>query len=367
MIITISVILILTIVIFFYIRLEKFGKAPGGERMEIIKKSPSFKDGKFRNLSVTPQLVEGYSIPGVIYKHFFKPPPGRTPGGNIPSIKTDILNLSDDKDILVWFGHSSYFIQIDGKRILVDPVFSGNASPVPGINKSFKGADIYTADDMSDIDYLFITHDHFDHLDYETIIKLKPKIAMVICGLGCGSHFEHWGYDKSKIFEKDWNEQVQLDSEFIAYVTPARHFSGRSFSRNNTLWVSYVLQTPSMKIFIGGDSGYDKHFAEIGNKFGPMDLAVIENGQYNPAWKFIHTTPNEALQAAKDLKAKRLFPVYSSKFAEANHPWDEPLIKITELNKAFNIPLVTPMIGEQVNLKDEQQQFKQWWKGVDKK
>lgn len=119
-----------------------------------------------------------------------------------------------------------------------------------------------------------------------------------------------------------------------------------------------------MKIFIGGDSGYDTHFADIVNSYGPFDLAIVENGQYNAAWKLIHTLPEEVLQAAKDLKATRLFPVHSSKFAEANHPWDEPLIRITKLNKTFNIPLVTPMIGEVINLKNEHQQFKQWWEGI---
>jgi L-ascorbate metabolism protein UlaG (beta-lactamase superfamily) len=342
----------------------KFGKKPSGERLALIQKSPNYKDGQFQNLSITTELTEGYTALGSAYDHLFKAAPRRRPTDRIPSIKTDLLHLSSEKDVLVWFGHSSYFLQIDGKRILVDPVFSNNASPVPGTNKPFEGANIYSADDMPNIDYLFISHDHFDHLDYETILKLKPKIAKVICGLGVGSHFENWGYDTSKIIEKDWYDEVKLDKGFTVNITPARHFSGRVFSKNNTLWASYVLQTPTMKIFIGGDSGYDTHFANIGNKYGPFDLAIIENGQYNEAWKNIHTLPEEVLQAAKDLKAKRLFPVHSSKFAEANHPWDEPLIRITELNKAVSIPLITPIIGEVTNLKDEKQQFKQWWIGI---
>ncbi len=257
-------------------------------------------------------------------------------------------------------------MQIDGKRILVDPVFSGNASPVPGTVKSFKGTDRYAVEDLPDIDYLFISHDHYDHVDYETLMKLKPKIKKVICGLGVGAHFEHWGYDTNKIIEKDWNETVDFGNGFIVHTTPARHFSGRGFTRNNTLWMSYVLQTATMKIYIGGDSGYDTHFADIGNKYGPIDLAIIENGQYNVAWRYIHTLPDEVLKAAKDLKAKRLFPVHSSKFALGNHAWDEPLTKVSELNNHSENPisLVTPMIGEFVFLKDIKQQFKQWWVGV---
>jgi L-ascorbate metabolism protein UlaG (beta-lactamase superfamily) len=266
---------------------------------------------------------------------------------------------------LVWFGHSSFFIQAEGKRFLVDPVFSGNASPVPGSNRSFPGSDIYTPADMPGIDFLLITHDHYDHLDYETIIALKDKIKMVICGLGVGAHFEHWGFDKSIIVEKDWNESIVLNEGITIHTAPARHFSGRDFSRNNTLWLSFILQTPRLKIYIGGDSGYDTHFAEIGEKFGGFDLAILDNGQYNLAWQAIHMLPEETLKAAQELKAKRLMPVHSSKFALAQHPWDEPLVKISELNKAINIPLLTPMIGEQVNLEDEAQQFNQWWIGIE--
>ena len=342
-------------------RQSKFGKTPSGKRLEVMKKSPNFENGRFKNLNHTPQLTEGHTILGVTYEFLFKKTPRRIPVDTIPSVRTDLLNFPVHEDVLIWFGHSSYFIQIDGRRILVDPVFSGNASPVPGTNKSFKGTDRYAAADLPDIDYLIISHDHYDHVDYETLIKLKPKTGTVICGLGVGAHFEDWGYSTNTIIERDWNEKIELDNGFVVYTTPARHFSGRGFSKNNTLWMSYVLQSPTLKIYIGGDSGYDTHYADIGNKFGPIDLAILDNGQYDVKWRYIHTLPEEVLQASHDLKAKRLFPVHSSKFAMANHPWDEPLIKITELNKSFNIPLVTPVIGEIVYLKDDNQRFKKWW------
>lgn len=364
MILVLSIILVLAVVIFFYIRQEKFGKAPSGERLERMKQSPNYKDGKFQNLSYTPTLTEGHSMSGVMFAYFFKKNPSRIPLDSIPHVKTDLLTLSKEEDVLVWFGHSSYFMQVDGKRILVDPVLSGNASPVPGTNKSFMGSEMYTVDDLPAIDYLFITHDHYDHLDHETILKLKTKVGKVICPLGVASHLEFWGFDTSIIIEKDWHDAIQLDNHFNVTVTPARHFSGRSFTRNNTLWCSYILQTPSLRIFIGGDSGYDKHFKSIAEKYGAVDLAILENGQYNEAWHAIHTLPNEVLQAAQDLQAKRLFPVHSSKFALANHSWDEPLRTITELNKELNIPLITPIIGEPVRLKDTTQTFSEWWKDV---
>src|SRR5680860_176791 len=303
MILFFSILFFSVAIVFLYMQHPQFGKAPKGKRLERVKRSPNFKDGKFQNVLFTPMLAEGYSMAGVTYDFLFKKFPRQKPTDTIPSIKTDLLKLPMDRNVLVWFGHSSYFIQLDGKRILVDPVFSGSVSPIPGINKSFNGTDIYTVDDLPDIDYLFISHDHYDHLDYKTILKLNPKTGKVICGLGVGSHFEAWGYDKSNIIEKDWYDTITLDNGFNAFVTPARHFSGRGLSRNNTLWCSYVLQAPLMKIYLGGDSGYDTHFADIGEKFGPIDLAILDNGQYNEAWRFIHELPEEALKAAKDLKA----------------------------------------------------------------
>lgn len=364
MITTFIIIAVVVTATLLYMQQDKFGKSPGGERLEKMKQSPNFKNGKFQNLSKTPTLAEGHSWFKVLYQAYIKNKPRQYPTYTIPSVKTDLLNLPADKDVLVWFGHSSYFIQIDGKRILVDPVFSGNASPVPGTAKSFKGTDVYTVADLPEIDYLFISHDHYDHLDYETIIALRDKTRKVICGLGVGSHFEHWGYDSSKIIEGDWNDKLELDTGFIAFMEPARHFSGRGFSKNNTLWASYLLQTPTMKIYIGGDSGYDTHYAAIGNKHNGIDLAVLDNGQFDEAWKYIHNLPHDVLQAAQDLKAKRILPVHSSKFALASHDWDTPLVKLTEINKSYKVPLLTPMIGEVVYLKDTNQTFTQWWQDM---
>ncbi len=341
-----------------------FGKLPRGERLEKISKSPNYKNNSFQNLSKTPDLTEGANYFTVMKEFIFGNKKRNKPIDPIPSVKTDLLNLEADKDVLVWFGHSSYFIQIDGKKILVDPVLSGAASPVAATTRAFKGTDIYSTDDIPVIDYLFISHDHWDHLDYKTMLKLKPKIKKVICGLGTGEHFEYWGFDKNSIIEKDWNEEIILDDNFKVNTTPARHFSGRTLTRNKALWLSFVLQTPSTKIFIGGDSGYDTHFETIGRLFGPFDLVILENGQYNKSWKHIHMMPHEVLQAAKDLQAKRLFPVHSSKFALAIHDWDEPLQTITSLNSTINLPLLTPMIGEAVYLKDTKQTFSQWWTKV---
>lgn len=347
-----------------YLQHPKFGKSPQGNRLERIKKSPNFKNGQFQNIHFTPTVSEGYSFVKVAFDFVFKNFPRTKPVDRIPSVKTDLKQLPLDQNVLIWFGHSSYYMQLDGKRFLIDPVFSGNASPIPNSNKSFSGSDVYTADDMPNIDFLFISHDHYDHLDYETIQQLKAKIDAVVCGLGVGAHFEHWGYAPDKIHELDWFETLPLTDSMTIHATPGRHFSGRSFKRNNTLWLSFVLESKGLRLFLGGDSGHDTHFEEIGEKYGPFDLALLENGQYNLAWHEIHMLPNEVLQAAKSLRARRLMPVHSSKFKLGIHPWDEPLAEITKLNTDSAVNIITPKIGEPVFLNDETQEFDHWWEGV---
>ena len=362
MVISLIIIATLTVIIVTYMQHPKFGKLPKGDRLEKIKSSPNFRDGVFHNLSDTPELPEGVSMWDALSKYLFGKKINSKPIREIPSVKTDLLSLEPNQNILVWFGHSSYFMQIDGFTILVDPVFSGSASPLPFGTKSFKGTDIYTTEELPDIDLLFISHDHYDHLDYETIKKLQTKVSKVICGLGVGAHFEYWGYDSKTIIEGDWYDKIELSESFNIHFTPARHFSGRSFTRNKSLWVSYVLQTPTKQIYIGGDSGYDNHFKKIGEKFGDFDLAILENGQYDEYWPNIHIMPDEILGIVSELNAKRILPVHSSKFVLGNHPWYEPLELITKNNTGQNHNILTPMIGEKVDLDSENQTFSKWWK-----
>ncbi|WP_316633392.1 MBL fold metallo-hydrolase [uncultured Flavobacterium sp.] len=360
-----TILIILVVILSFFLLHPRYGKRPSGERLALIQKSPQYRNGKFENINYTPELAEGYGYFNIISEFLFKKVDRKIPTDIIPSVKTNLHEIPLDQDIMVWFGHSSYYIQLERKRFLIDPVFSGNASPIIGTTKAFKGTDIYTADDLPEIDYLLITHDHYDHLDYTTIMELKSKIKKIICPLGVGSHFEFWKFPTQNIIEKDWHEKVILDQNITLYTAPARHFSGRSFKRCNTLWTSFILETKDFKMYLGGDSGYDSHFAEIGTKYGPFDIALLDNGQYNPAWKYIHNLPEDVIKAMKDLNTKRVFPVHSSKFSLSLHSWDEPLIKVTELNATSEnpIPLITPMIGELVELKNEKQEFKQWWEG----
>lgn len=362
MIITLTVAL-LVIGLLVFLQQPNFGKAPSGARLARIITSPNYKNGQFQNGTLTPDLAEGIGYRKVLVDFFFRKSERSKPAGRLPTKKTNLLTLPPDSAVLVWFGHSSYFMQIDGKKILVDPVLSGNASPVTFTTKSFAGTDIYTVDELPDIDYLFISHDHWDHLDYETVRRLQPRVKKVITGLGTGAHLEHWGFDPARIIEKDWNETVALDPEFTVTITPARHFSGRGLTRNKALWVSFVLQTPSTKIFIGGDSGYDTHFSAIGATHGPFDLAILECGQYHEYWPYIHMMPEDVVRAARDLKAKRLMPVHWAKFELALHAWDEPIIRVTREASRQSIPVLTPLIGEAVMLQAITPSVA-WWEGI---
>jgi L-ascorbate metabolism protein UlaG (beta-lactamase superfamily) len=363
MIVAISLVVILVLSIYIFIQRSPFGAIATGERLEKIKRSPHYRDGSFQNLHYTPTMTEGVSFFKVLREFFFNKSKRLTPSQKIPGCKTDLFAIPPEENILVWFGHSSYYMQVDGKKILVDPVFSGNASPVSFTTRSYPGTDLYAPEDLPPVDYLFISHDHWDHLDYRTTIALKPKIKRIITGLGTAAHFEKWGFDTGIIIERDWNETVELDPGYTVNILPARHFSGRGFKRNQVLWVSFALATPTKNIYLGGDSGYDTHFAEIGKTFGPFDLAILECGQYNANWKYIHMMPEETVQAAIDLQAKKLLPVHWGKFSLGQHAWDEPILRVTAEGAKRHFPLLHPMIGEKVNI-DETGSFRRWWEEI---
>ena len=353
-------VLLIIVALFLFLRQPQFGKAPSGKRLERILKSPNYKNGKFNNVNFTPQLAEDTSMLEVMFRFLFGKKENVTPKQQFNFTKTDLKNLNPDENIYVWMGHSSYFMQIDGQKILVDPVFSGNASPVTFTTKAFAGTDLYTTDDIPELDYLIISHDHWDHLDFETVKKLNPKVKQVITGLGTGEHLEYWNYDPKKIIELDWGENSDLGNGFKVYCETARHFSGRGLKRDQSIWASFVFETPNKRIYIGGDSGYDNHFKKIGDKYGSFDLAILENGQYNKDWRYIHFLPGENIKAMKELNAKRMIPVHSSKFALAAHAWGEPLKKIAELNTE-NARIITPKIGEKVSWEDDQKIYDKWW------
>lgn len=335
------------------------GKLPSGEHLKSLMQSPHYRDKSFQNLSGTPMMAEDLSY-WKMTKDYFKGNKNAAPSKPLPFVQTDLQKMSIPEPKVVWFGHSSYLIRLQNKTILVDPVLSGNAAPLSFMVKAFPGADAYKAEDMPHIDYLILTHDHYDHLDYKTIIKLKGRIGKVVCSLGVSSHLVYWGFNKNNITELDWWQTKRMDNEISITAAPARHFSGRGLKRGQTFWSSFILQTSKYNLYLGGDSGYDTHFGEIGKKFGPFDLAILECGQYNTMWPHIHMMPEETALAAVELKAKTLLPVHWAKFTLALHDWNEPVKRLLQKSNELGLHVATPMIGEPV-IVNTIYPSSQWW------
>lgn len=324
-----------------------------------LEGSVNYRQHQFLNISETPLMEKGVTVPKIFYDYLNRPA-GSRPVQPLPSVRTDLHSLYSEKPVIVWFGHSSYLVHCRGINILVDPVFSGHASPIPWMVRAFPGSNVYSVADMPDIDILLITHNHYDHLDKRTLSQLLPKIKVCYAPLGAGRDipFSH-RYDVP-ITEMDWWESIEPLDQLRLTATPARHFSGRGLKRGGSLWTSYVLNIYGYTIFTGGDSGYDVHFKEIGEKYGPFDIALLECGQYNKAWPYIHMFPEQTLQAGKDLQAKALMPVHWAKFTLANHPWREPIERLVQAGRGSGMPLVTPRIGEPVVI-GEHYPDHPWW------
>ena len=366
------IVVILAISIYLFMKTPAFGALPSGKSLEKVKNSKNYIDGEFRNKEKTELLTDTKKTPikRLLEFAFEKDPEGTVPKIALPSVKTDLKTLDPNEDLIVWFGHSSLFIQIAGKKILVDPVFSKYASPVPFSNKAFEGTNIYTVDDLPEIDVLLITHDHYDHLDYPTVKKLKDKVAKVIVPLGVDAHLLRWGFDEEKITTVDWDDEVTIDENLKIYALEARHFSGREFfNRNQSLWVSYLIEekynNDLYRLFLSGDGGYSPRFKAFKEKFKNIDLAVMEAGQYNEKWSLIHSLPEDIIKEVQDMEVTKLFPIHNSKFKLSKHLWYEPLEKLDSFTANTNIQLLTPMIGEKLFLHKENS-FKKWWENLEK-
>ncbi|WP_018651124.1 MBL fold metallo-hydrolase [Actinobacillus capsulatus] len=353
---------ILVLIVVAYLQLPVFGANPLGERLARIQKSPNYQNGKFQNLSDTPMLTSDKSVIRATFDMLFGADKRVKPRSFIPSVKTDLNTLPKDQDYFVWFGHSSYLLNINSKTFLIDPVLV-SATPLPFGGKAFKGADIYQPSDIPSVDYLIISHDHYDHLDYDTIKIIKDRIGQVVTGLGNGSHFERWGFSPNQLIELDWYQDITLDDLTITAL-PTRHSSGRALKQNQTLWASFMVQTGSKTVYVGGDSGYDVFFKEIAHQFPRIDVAIMENGQYDKDWANIHFLPDDLVKAVKDLNPQKLVAVHNSKFVLAKHAWDEPMRRLSQSAEQENLPLLTPKIGEVFYL-DDHPQFEKWWEGVE--
>ena len=344
LLIILAVVAVVAITAILVLRHPAFGRRMSAERKARIEASPNYRDGMFQNEEPTPQFSR--SMPAMLWDFVVNPPQDRTPKEPLPAVKTDLKNLPTDRDWLVWFGHSSYLFCLNGKRYLVDPLLKMEF-PVSVMMKPFASTDIYTPDDMPDIDVLIITHEHWDHLDYATLRDLRPKVAHVVCPLGVGEYLECWKYEPSIITEMDWGDKCQM-SNVQCQITclPTRHFSNRLLgARNQTLWAAFMVEAGGRKVYVGGDGGYDGRFKRVREQFGQVDLALLENGQYNNDWPLIHSTPEGLEHAIMDLQAKAVFTVHHDKFALAKHPWSEPEQLVQSFAERNAINLLDQPIG----------------------
>jgi L-ascorbate metabolism protein UlaG (beta-lactamase superfamily) len=353
---------VLAIGAYTYLQHPKFGSLPEGARLQAIERSPNYRDGIFQNQIDTPMRTqESAGFVKNIWSLLVDRNPNLKPPVPLSSTRIDLKALAPNEDVVVWLGHSSYYVQLGGKKLLIDPVFSISAAPIAFANDAFAGTTPYTADDMPAVDYLLLSHDHWDHLDYPSVTALQGKVGQVVTGLGMGQYFEQWGYTRAQINELDWNGSVGDDTSLRIHVLTARHYSGRMLTRHKTLWVAFALQTPQRKLFFSGDSGYGPHFREIGERFGGFDMVALDSGQYDKRWANIHMFPEQAAQAAEDLRAKALLPAHIGRFSIAAHDWDEPFKRVSAAAADKPYRLLTPGIGAVVRVGDETQRFSPWW------
>ena len=323
----------------------QFGAQPQEEHLAQISASKHYQSGTFVNL-VETTMDYGWLKTAKMTRDFLTVA-NISPTGPLPvKFATGVQTAADTLTSVTWYGHSAFLLEMEGKRILLDPMFGPAASPFSFVGQRYPYQQPIDLDQFIEIDAVILSHDHYDHLDYPSIIKLKSHIGHFFVPLGVGAHLMHWGVAEDKITELDWWQSIEFkDLTFTA--APARHFSGRGLSdRNKTQWSSWVLQGQYNNLYFSGDGGYAEHFKEIGDTYGPFDLTLVECGQYNLRWEAIHMMPEQSVQANIDLRGKIMMPIHWGAFDLALHEWREPVIRLLAAAKKYNVKVATPHIGE---------------------
>lgn len=357
-----GIVLVCALAILIYIKIApQFGASPTKERLENITSSPNYKNKVFQNIVTTNMDMGGKEMLFSLYQFLFKNE-GRTPATPLPVKFNNILTENGTTTYITWYGHSALLLEIDGKRILIDPMLGRASAPVNFISKRFAYQHPIPISSITKIDAIVISHDHYDHLDYSSIIALKNHVAHFYTALGVGSHLVRWGVRAEQITELDWWQSSQLGNITLT-ATPARHFSGRGLTdRNKTQWASWVIKGTRDNIYFSGDSGYASHFKEIGERMGPFDFAFVECGQYNKLWESVHMMPEQSVQAAIDLNTAIMMPIHWGGFKLAMHSWTDPIERVTREADNRNLKICTPFIGERFGLGSTPNE--KWWEGV---
>ena len=358
------ILLIVLIGVIFINTSPQFGGKHTKEDIKRYQESGHYEEGKFINLSPTNLDMSFKNIVAIL-KDQMKGNPNKKPNFKFPQQAVDSLDLEQTKaeDKLIWFGHSSFLLQLDNKNILIDPMLGNSPSPHPWLGTSRYNETLPIAiEKLPKIDFVLISHDHYDHLDYGSIQQLKDKVSKFFVPLGVAAHLKSWEVNNDKIEEVNWWDETTFGNIELAF-TPSRHFSGRGIMDNSsTMWGSWVIKGKNKNIYFSGDSGYGEHFKEIGEKYGPFDFAMLECGQYDTKWADIHMMPEETAKAAVDVNTKIMMPIHWGAFTLAMHDWNDPVIRVTKKAKELNMPILIPEIGQEITLEKITLNSEEWWK-----
>ncbi|ABI91548.1 beta-lactamase superfamily domain protein [Burkholderia ambifaria AMMD] len=326
--------------------------------------SPQHNGERFRN--VAPRPVEGFGKTlGIAWNMLVNKPRNTVPTGALPvdSLTREQLDAAPDRS-LYRLGHSTLLLKLRGEFWLTDPVFAERASPFRRVGPKRFHAPPIALEDLPPLRGVILSHDHYDHLDRDTVLALAATTGVFVTTLGVGDRLIEWGIDAKKVRQLDWWQSIDIDGLTLT-ATPAQHFSGRSlFDGNSTLWASWVIVADDLRVFFSGDTGYFDGFRTIGERLGPFDVTLIETGAYDPQWPYVHMQPEETVQAHIDLRGRTLIPIHNGTFDLAMHRWQEPFERVTALAMVRGVELSTPRMGERLDL-TEPHRGERWWRTVD--
>lgn len=353
---------------------DQVGENPKDVHLKIVQSSPNYNMARKKFVNRRADIMENmgddisfWDDPiGRLRNNFFINSNETSPSQLIPEDRSGVpADFADSAGTVkfIWLGHSTFLLSINNKIVLVDPIFSAAASPVSFLVKRFQPP-VINIDELPELDYVLISHDHYDHLDMETIIKLKDDDVTFVAPLGVGSHMRKWGVDNNKLIELDWWDEIDFDG--VTFIcTPAQHFSGRMalFSTMQTLWASWIVKGGGKSVYYSGDSGYDVHYKDIGERYGAFDIVFMDSGQYNERWAAVHNMPDEVIQGFIDLEGRHLVPVHWGMFTLSLHNWYDPPSEITKRAEKQGISVMTPLMGQTVIL-DSPGVFERWWEAL---
>ncbi len=346
---------VLAAVLLFLLFCPSVGQVPDWEARN-APESDHFSGGKFRNVNDTRTMTgSAYPVSN-----------RRRPKTSLPAQTPSLLTGAQQGGLsFTWLGHSSFLLQMGKRNILIDPVLSLRSSPVGFIGPRRFSELPLTADKLPEIDVLFLSHDHYDHLDYRTILAIQDRVGSIVVPLGIDSILEGWGFDAQKLHPLDWWESTEIGG--VTYtLTPSQHFSGRNpLKGNRTLWGGLYLEDGSHRVYYTGDGGYYEVFADVRERLGALELMIAECGQYDTAWAKVHMFPEQTVQAGLDAQAGWLIPVHWGSFCICNHAWDDSIKRVTAAADAAGLPIVTPQIGQTVDFSDPPACTERWWESYE--